>query len=320
MTSKEGKMHLPKVTLDDFLSTQEERDSKNLEKVQMIPIDKITDFPNHPYKVKEDEEMFNMAKSIKEWGVIHPVLVRPKEDGFYEMVSGHRRKKASEIAEKTEIKAIVREMTDEEAIIVMVDSNNQREKVLPSEKAFAYKMKLEAMKRQAGRPKKENSVPVAQNNFMGKTSREILAEQVGESQDQIRRYIRLTELIPQLLQLVDEDRIKMRPAVEISYLTKNEQMDLLDAIECLEATPSHEQTIRMREKSENGELTADEINIIMEEEKPNQREQIKFKYEKVKSYFPKGYTIEQMQKVMERLLQKYQAQWQKKKNQKEDMR
>lgn len=287
MTDKNEKMKLPKVTIDNFFTTQEERDNEKLEKVQMIPIDKITDFPNHPYKVKEDEEMFNMAKSIKEWGVIHPVLVRPKEDGFYEMVSGHRRKKASEIAEKTEIKAIVREMTDEEAIIVMVDSNNQREKVLPSEKAFAYKMKLEAMKRQAGRPKKENSVPVAQNNFMGKTSREILAEQVGESQDQIRRYIRLTELIPQLLQLVDEDRIKMRPAVEISYLTKNEQMDLLDAIQCLEATPSHEQTIRMREKSEKGELTADEINIIMEEEKPNQKEQIKFRYEKVKDYFPK---------------------------------
>lgn len=320
MTSKEGKMHLPKVTLDDFLSTQEERDNNQLEKVQIIPMNKIVDFPNHPYKIREDEELLNMAKSIKEWGVIHPVILRPMQDGFYEMVSGHRRKRASEIAEETEIKAIVREMTDEEAVILMVDSNNQREQVLPSEKAFAYKMKLEAMKRQAGRPKKENSVPVAQNNFMGKTSREILSEQAGESQDQIRRYIRLTELIPQLLDLVDEGRIKLRPAVEISYLTKNEQMDLLDAIECLEATPSHYQAIRMREKSEKGELTTDEINEIMEEEKPNQKEQIKFKYEKVKSYFPKGYTIEQMQKIMERLLQKYQAQWQKEKNQKEDMR
>lgn len=287
MTSKEGKMHLPKVTLDDFLSTQEERDNNKLEKVQMIAIDKIVNFPNHPYKIKEDEDMINMAKSIKELGVIHPVLVRPKEDGTYEMISGHRRKRASEIAEKTEIRAIVKELTDEEAVILMVDSNNQREQVLPSEKAFAYKMKLEAMKRQAGRPKKENSVPLAQNNFMGKTSREILSEQAGESQDQIRRYIRLTELIPQLLDLVDEGRIKLRPAVEISYLTKDEQIDLLEAIECLEATPSHYQAIRMREKSEKGELTTDEINKIMEEEKPNQREQIKFKYEKVKDYFPR---------------------------------
>ncbi len=318
MIDKKEKMHLPKITLDEFFSTQEVRDNKTLEEVQMIPIDKITDFPNHPYKIREDEEMLNMAKSIKELGVIHPIIVRPKEDGSYEMISGHRRKRASEIAEKTEIKAIVREMTDEEAIILMVDSNNQREQVLASEKAFAYKMKLEAMKKQ-GKRNDLTSYPLG-TKLETKGTAEIIGEEFDDSRNNVYRYIRLTELIPKLLDLVDEERIKLRPAVEISYLTKNEQMDLLDAIECLEATPSHYQAIRMREKSEKGELTADEIDKIMEEEKPNQREQIKFKYEKVKDYFPKGYTVEKMQKIIENLLQKYQAQWQKMRNQKEDMR
>ena len=308
-------MHLPKITLDDFLSSQEERDNAKLEKVQMIPLDKITDFPNHPYRVVEDDEMFNMAESVKKWGVIHPVIVRPKEDGTYEMISGHRRKRASEIAGRNEIKAIVREMTEEEAIITMVDSNKQREKVLPSEKAFAYKMKLEAMKRQ-GQRNDLTSVPTAQK-YAGKTSREIIAEEAGESQDQVRRYVRLTELIPELLNLVDEEKIKLRPAVEISYLTRDEQVDLLDAIDCLQATPSHAQAIRMKELSQKGELTADEINNILEEEKPNQKEQIRFKYDKVKSYFPKGYSIEQMQNVIEKLLENYQKQWIKERKAKE---
>ena len=318
MSKNEEKMHLPKITLDDFLSSQEERDNAKLEKVQMIPLDKITDFPNHPYRVVEDDEMFNMAESVKKWGVIHPVIVRPKEDGTYEMISGHRRKRASEIAGRNEIKAIVREMTDEEAIITMVDSNKQREKVLPSEKAFAYKMKLEAMKRQ-GQRNDLTSVPTAQK-YAGKTSREIIAEEAGESQDQVRRYVRLTELIPELLNLVDEEKIKLRPAVEISYLTRDEQVDLLDAIECLQATPSHAQTIRMKELSQKGELTADEINNILEEEKPNQKEQIRFKYDKVKSYFPKGYSIEQMQNVIEKLLENYQKQWIKERKAKEYIR
>ena len=315
MSKNEEKMHLPKITLDDFLSSQEERDNAKLEKVQMIPLDKITDFPNHPYRVVEDDEMFNMAESVKKWGVIHPVIVRPKEDGTYEMISGHRRKRASEIAGRNEIKAIVREMTEEEAIITMVDSNKQREKVLPSEKAFAYKMKLEAMKRQ-GQRNDLTSVPLAQK-YAGKTSREIIAEEAGESQDQVRRYVRLTELIPELLNLVDEEKIKLRPAVEISYLTRDEQVDLLDAIECLQATPSHAQAIRMKELSQKGELTADEINNILEEEKPNQKEQIRFKYDKVKSYFPKGYSIEQMQNVIEKLLENYQKQWIKERKAKE---
>ena len=318
MSKNEEKMHLPKITLDDFLSSQEERDNEKLEKVQMIPLDKITDFPNHPYRVVEDDEMFNMAESVKKWGVIHPVIVRPKEDGTYEMISGHRRKRASEIAGRNEIKAIVREMTDEEAIITMVDSNKQREKVLPSEKAFAYKMKLEAMKRQ-GQRNDLTSVPTAQK-YAGKTSREIIAEEAGESQDQVRRYVRLTELIPELLNLVDEEKIKLRPAVEISYLTRDEQVDLLDAIDCLQATPSHAQAIRMKELSQKGELTADEINNILEEEKPNQKEQIRFKYDKVKSYFPKGYSIEQMQNVIEKLLENYQKQWIKERKAKEYIR
>lgn len=318
MSKNEEKMHLPKITLDDFLSSQEERDNAKLEKVQMIPLDKITDFPNHPYRVVEDDEMFNMAESVKKWGVIHPVIVRPKEDGTYEMISGHRRKRASEIAGRNEIKAIVRELTEEEAIITMVDSNKQREKVLPSEKAFAYKMKLEAMKRQ-GQRNDLTSVPTAQK-YAGKTSREIIAEEAGESQDQVRRYVRLTELIPELLNLVDEEKIKLRPAVGISYLTRDEQVDLLDAIDCLQATPSHAQAIRMKELSQKGELTADEINNILEEEKPNQKEQIRFKYDKVKSYFPKGYSIEQMQNVIEKLLENYQKQWIKERKAKEYIR
>lgn len=312
MSENKEKMHLPKITLDDFLSSQEERDNAKLEKVQMIPVDKITDFPNHPYRVVEDDEMFNMAESIKKWGVIHPIIVRQKEDGTYEMISGHRRKRASEIAGRNEIKAIVRNMTDEEAVITMVDSNKQREKVLPSEKAFAYKMKLEAMKRQ-GQRNDLTSVPLAQK-YAGKTSREIIAEEAGESQDQVRRYVRLTELIPELLNLVDEEKIKLRPAVEISYLTREQQVDLLDAIDCLQATPSHAQAIRMKELSQKGELTTDEINNILEEEKPNQKEQIKFKVDKVKSCFPKGYSIEQMQNVIEKLLQNYQKQWIKERN------
>ena len=313
MKEKEERMHLPKITLDDFLSTQEERDTKRLEKVQMIPLDKITDFPNHPYRVIEDEEMSNMADSIVKRGLIHPVIVRPKKDGTYEMISGHRRKMASQMAGMTEIKAIVREMSDEEAIITMVDSNKQRERVLPSEKAFAYKMKSEALKRQ-GQRTDLTSVPLAQK-LEKKTTREIIAEEAGESQDQVRRYIRLTELIPELLKLVDEEQIKLRPAVEISYLTENEQADLLDAINCLQATPSHAQAIKMKELSQKGELTSDIINEILEEEKPNQKEQIKFKYDKVKSYFPKGYTVQQMQSVIENLLQKYQLQWKNKQKQ-----
>lgn len=313
MKENEQKMHLPKVNTIDktYFSSQAERDAEKLERVDLLDMNEISDFPNHPYKVNDDEEMYNMADSIKENGLIHPVIVRPKQNGGYEMISGHRRKRANELAGNTKIKAIIRELTDDEAIILMVDSNKQREGVLPSEKAFAYKMKMEAEKRQAGRPRKENYVPVEQN-FLGKTTREILAQEFGESETNIQRYVRLTELIPDILQLVDEEKIKLRPAVEISYLKKEEQETLFDAIETSIAYPSHAQAIRIRKKSEDNTLTADDIYDILDEEKPNQKEQIKFKVDNVRDYFPKGYTTEKMQNVMKKLLEEYKERWQRK--------
>lgn len=310
MKEKEEKMHFPKI--DDFFTTQEERDEQKLEKVEKIAVSSISNFPNHPYQVKDNEEMEDFVENIKQKGVIHPVIVRPKEDGTYEMISGHRRKRACELAGIKEIPAIVRDMSDEDAIIYMVDSNKQREKILPSEKAFAYKMKLEAMKRQAGRPKKENSVPTAQN-FKGKTSREILGEEMGESQDQVRRYIRLTELIPELLQLVDDEKMKLRPAVEISYLTKSEQEYVFEAMEYNEVFPSHPQARELKKLSTEGKLTDDEIDRIMSEEKPNQKENIKFSVDKVRGYFPKEYTPTEMQNIIVKLLENYQLKWQKEK-------
>ena len=310
MKEKEEKMYFPKI--DDFFTTQEERDEQKLEKVEKIAVSSISNFPNHPYQVKDNEEMEDFVENIKQKGVIHPVIVRPKEDGTYEMISGHRRKRACELAGIKEIPAIVRDMSDEDAIIYMVDSNKQREKILPSEKAFAYKMKLEAMKRQAGRPKKENSVPTAQD-FKGKTSREILGEEMGESQDQVRRYIRLTELIPELLQLVDDEKMKLRPAVEISYLTKSEQEYVFEAMEYNEVFPSHPQARELKKLSIEGKLTDDEIDRIMSEEKPNQKENIKFSVDKVRGYFPKEYTPTEMQNIIVKLLENYQLKWQKEK-------
>lgn len=308
---KEEKMHLPKVTIDDFFTTQEERDKKDLEYVSMIPVKEITNFPNHPYQVREDEEMLNMAESIKKFGIIHPVIVRKKENGGYEMISGHRRKRACEIAGFKEIKAIVRELTDDEATILMVDSNNQREKVLPSEKAFAYKMKLEAMKRQ-GKRNDLTSVPVGQK-LDNRTTREKIADEFGEGATNIQRYIRLTYLVPELRKIVDEDKMGLRIAVELSYLTEDEQKIVADNMEYLDVVPSHAQARIMRDKSEKGKLTNEEIEILLEEEKPNQKEQIKFKYDKVKDYFPSGYSIEKMQEVITKLLESYQAEWKRKK-------
>ena len=308
---KEERMHLPKVTIDDFFTTQEERDKKDLEYVSMIPVKEIANFPNHPYQVREDEEMLNMAESIKKFGIIHPVIVRKKENGGYEMISGHRRKRACEIAGVKEIKAIVRKLTDDEATILMVDSNNQREKVLPSEKAFAYKMKLEAMKRQGQRNDLTSATEL--QKLAGKTSREIIADEIGESHEQVRRYIRLTYLVPELLKIVDEGKMGLRIAVELSYLTEDEQKIVADNMEYLDVVPSHAQARIMRTKSEKGELTNEEIEILLEEEKPNQKEQIKFKYDKVKDYFPSGYSIEKMQEVITKLLESYQAEWKRKK-------
>ena len=312
MSEKEEKMHFPKVTLDNYFSTQEERDAENLEKVLIIPISTISNFPNHPYQVKDDDEMNDFVENVKENGVILPVIVRPKKDGTYEMISGHRRKRACELAGIKEIKAIVREMTDEEAIIQMVDSNKQREKILPSEKAFAYKMKLEALKKQGKRNDLITSSPMA-TKLNEKGSAEIIGEEFGDGKDNVYRYIRLTELIPEILKLVDEEKMKLRPAVEISYLKEEEQEYLFESIEYTEVFPSHPQAREMKKLSLDGKLSEDEIDRIMSAEKPNQKEQVKFTYDKVKDYFPKGYTVKQMENVIEKLLQKYQLQWQNKK-------
>ena len=282
---KEEKMKLPKITLDDFFTTQEERDNKNREYVKMIPVNEITNFPNHPYKVRDDDEMFSMAETVKQFGVIHPVIVRPKENGGYEMISGHRRKRACEIAGVTEIKAIVREMTDEEATIAMVNSNNQREKILPSERAFAFKMKMEAMKKQ-GQRNDLTSAPMEQK-LKNKTTRELM--EFGDGKDNVYRFIRLTELIPELLKLVDEEKMKLRPAVELSYLTKEEQQEVFDAIEYTDAFPSHPQAIKMKKLSESGKLTIEEIDDILEQEKPNQIPKFKIPEDKVDQYIPKEY-------------------------------
>ena len=249
-------------SIDDLFATQTERDEAKRETVKSIPISEISDFPNHPFKVRIGESMMEMAESVKQYGVLVPAMVRPKPEGGYEMVAGHRRKLAAELVHQEEIPCLVRDLTDDEAVIIIVDSNLQREKILPSEKAFAYKMKLEAMKRQAGRPTKENGVPVGHHSLMGK-SREILAQSSPDSNTQIQRYIRLTNLIPPLLDMVDEGKIAMRPAVELSYLPENEQTTLHETMEMEDCTPSHTQAIKMRKFSEEGKLNEDVILSIM---------------------------------------------------------
>ena len=258
--SKEINMKLP--ALDDLFSTQEERDEVSRESVRNIPISEINDFPNHPFKVKMDENMSDLVDSIKEHGVLVPALVRPKEDGTYEMVAGHRRKFASELADLEEIPCIIRDLTDDEATLIMVDSNLQRERILPSEKAFAYKMKLEAMKRQ-GQRTDLTSRPVGEKLY----SVDALGKEVNESARQIHRYIRLTELIQPILDMVDDNKIAMRPAVELSYLSKTEQDVLLDTMQLEDCTPSHAQAIKMRKFSEEGRLNEDVILSILSEEK-----------------------------------------------------
>ena len=283
MEKKETKMQIPKITLDDLFSTQEQRDNANLEKVVDISIKDIKDFPNHPFKVIDNEEMEQMRDSIKENGVLVPVLVRPKENGTYEMISGHRRKRASELAEKETIPCIVRDLTDDEATIIMVDSNMQREEILPSEKAFAYKMKIEAMSRQGMRTDLTFSQVGKKLNAY-----EELANENGESRNQIHRYIRLTELVPELLEMVDKKRIAFLPAVEISYLTKEQQLFLLDCIEYNDATPSHAQAIKLKKMSQAGTLTEDDIDDILSQEKPNQIPKMKFDEGRIRSVLPKN--------------------------------
>ena len=294
------KMKLPSV--DNLFTTQEQRDEEKRENVRDIAIAEISDFPNHPFKVKTDDKMLEMVDSVKEHGVLIPALVRPKPEGGYEMVAGHRRKMASELAGKEDMPCLVRSLSDDEAVLIMVDSNLQREEVLPSEKAFAYKMKLEAMKRQQGYRTDLTSATVLQK-LERKSSREILAEQTGESHEQIRKYIRLTELIPSILDMVDEGRIAIRPAVELSYLPKESQEELFDTMKMEDCTPSHAQAIKMRQFSEKGILNPDVILSIMTEEKPNQAEQFKMPKKRIEKYFPKGTPSKKMEETIIRALE-----------------
>ena len=304
MAGRKSDFTLPTNTLDELFSTQEERDDAKLSKIRDIPLELIDDFPDHPFKVRDDEDMIQLVESVKERGVITPATVRQKEDGRYELISGHRRKRACELAGFEALRCEVVDLDRDAATVLMVESNYQRSQILPSEKAFAYKMRLEAMKRQAGRPSKVNSVPVAQN-YEGKTSRELLGEQVGESQDQVRRYIRLTNLVPELLDLVDEGKIKMRPAVELSYLDEDSQRAVVDEIDLNQCTPSHDQTIRMRKFFTDGKLTPEVVSAIMVEEKPNQREKIVLRGDKVRSLIPKNIPVSQTEDYVVKALEHY---------------
>ena len=306
--------HLPSV--DDLFSTEEERAEATLEKVIHLSPSEISDFPNHPFKVRMDAAMREMTESVRQYGVLVPALVRPKSEGGYEMVAGHRRKKAADLVGLTELPCIVRQLTDDEATIIMVDSNLQREQILPSEKAFAYKMKLDAMRRQAGRPRKDNSAPLGPN-LIGTRSNLELAAESPDSKTQIQRYIRLTHLIPEILELVDNSVLKepdmlqiaMRPAVELSYLRKEEQADLLAIMDELDCTPSHAQAIKMRRMSEaktGGErLAKDALVSIMREEKPNQKEQFKIPKEKISRFFAPGTPAQKIEDTIVKALELY---------------
>ena len=296
--SREINMDLP--SADDLFTTQEERDQKNQEYVKNISIYEITDFPNHPFKVKMDDKMLETIESVRDHGVLVPALVREKPMGGYEMISGHRRKMASELAGKETMPCIVRNLSDDQAVIVMVDSNLQREEILPSEKAFAYKMKLEAMNRQ-GKRTDLTSTPLV-SKFR---TNEILAQEAGESRETIRRYIRLTELIPEILEMVDDKKISMRPAVELSYLPKEEQEILYDTMESEACTPSHAQAIKIRKFSAEGRLNEDVLLSIMSEEKPNQVEQWKIPKNRLKKYFPSGTTQQKMEETIIKALELY---------------
>ena len=304
MAGRKSDFTLPTNTLDELFSSQEERDEAKLSKIRDIPLDEIDDFPDHPFKVREDEDMFQLVESIKERGVITPATVRQKEDGRYELISGHRRKKACELAGFETLRCEVVDLDRDEATILMVESNFQRSQILPSEKAYAYKMRLDAMKRQAGRPKRENGVPVGHDYLTGK-SRELLAAETTDSNTQIQRYGRLTNLVPELLEFVDEGRIKMRPAVELSYLNEDCQRDLVDEIDINDCTPSHDQAIRMRKFFEEGKLTTEAISAIMSEEKPNQREKIVLRGDRVRSLIPKNIPINQTEEYVCKALEHY---------------
>ena len=302
MAGRKSDFTLP--TLDDLFSTQELRDDAKLSKIRDIPLELIDDFPDHPFKVRDDEDMIQLVESVKERGVITPATVRQKEDGRYELISGHRRKRACELAGFEALRCEVVDLDRDAATVLMVESNYQRAQILPSEKAFAYKMRLEAMNRQAGRPRKENPTPVV-SDLDGQRTNEILGNEVGESREQIRRYIRLTNLVPELLDLVDEGKIKMRPAVELSYLDEDSQRAVVDEIDLNQCTPSHDQTIRMRKFFTDGKLTPEVVSAIMGEEKPNQREKIVLRGDKVRSLIPKNIPVSQTEDYVVKALEHY---------------
>ena len=304
MKSSAKKIELASV--DDLFSTEEGRQDAKLEKIQEIPLSELHPFRNHPFKVKDDEAMMETADSIKQYGVLVPAIARPDPEGGYELVAGHRRHRASELAEKETMPVIVRDLDDDAATIIMVDSNLQRESLLPSERAFAYKMKLEAMKHQGDRV--DLTCSQVGNKLEGKKSSEILAEQVGQSKNQIFRYIRLTELIPELLDMVDEKKIAINPAYELSFLKKEEQVDLLDAMDSEQATPSLSQAQRLKKYSQEGHLTLDMMRVIMGEEKKSDLDRVTFTSDTLRKYFPKSYTPQRMQETIIKLLEA----WQKK--------
>ena len=298
-------------SVDSLFTTQSERDDAKLTRVEEIPIELIDDFPNHPYKIRMDDSMARLIESVGEHGVLEPALVRPKPDGRYEMVAGHRRKEASIQAQIPVMRCIVQDMTDDQAVIILVDSNLHREEILPSEKAFAYRMKLDAMKRQ-GKRTDLTSDPVGQK-LRGRYSVEVLAEEAAESKSQVQRYIRLTYLIPSMLELVDNSVLKekgtmqiaLRPAVELSYLTEQEQQELYDTITTEDCTPSHAQAIKMRQFSQNGRLNMDVILSIMQEEKPNQKEQFKMPKDRISKYFPPGTPTQKIEDTIVKALELY---------------
>lgn len=300
MAERKSDFALP--TLDDLFSTQQEREDAKLEKIRNIPLELIDDFPNHPFNVRDDDDMVQLVESIKTNGVLTPAVLRQKEDGRYELVSGHRRKRACELAGLTTLRSEIKDLTRDEAIVYMVESNFQRTTILPSEKAFAYKMRLEAIKRQGQRTDLTSATLLQK---LGKTSREIIAENSGESHEQVRKYIRLTNLIPELLQLVDEGRIKMRPAVELSYLDEESQRDIALQIDINDCTPSHDQTIRMRKMFESGKLTTEVVEAIMSEEKPNQRERIVLHGDRVRSLIPKSVKLKDTEDYVCKALEHY---------------
>ena len=294
-----------KTAYDELFMDDKGREENRLPRIYEIPLTEIDDFTEHPYQVRMDEDMEQLVESVKERGIITPVTVRPKEDGRYEMVSGHRRKKACELAGLGTVKAEIRELTRDEAILLMVESNLQRSTILPSEKAFAYKMQVEALKRQAGRPTKDNFGPLGQN-FQAANTRDEIAADAPDSSRQIQRYIRLTYLLPDLLNLVDEGRIALRPAVELSYLSEPEQGMLLEAISYADATPSLAQAIKMRSLSKEGALTQEAIEAILCEEKPNQREKITFRADRLRQYLPAGISPRQTEDYVLKALEYYQ--------------